>query len=388
MIRKKSIYLDYAATTPIDPRVIDKMSCCLGMDQGLFANPSSNHGLGVDAKAVIEAARLSVANLIGVVPRNIVFTGGATESINLALKGVALYYPDRGKHIVTCRTEHKAVLESCQYLETLGYSVTYLSPKANGLIDLKELKAALRTDTILVSLMQVNNETGIIQDLKAIGEITRQRGIFFHVDAAQSVGKIPVKPEDCSADLLSLTAHKLYGPKGIGALYVCDNPRVRLVSQMHGGGQERKFRAGTLATHQIVGLGEACRIAGEEMQVETKRIEALRDQFWQGLQDLPEVILNNEVEISVPHILNIRFQGVSNQDFLQALVLNGLAVSAASACQDTHLEPSHVLQAMGYTREEAWHSLRFSFGRFTTVFDIEQAILIIREHYLHLRGSK
>ena len=371
-----SIYLDYAATTPVDPRVVQKMQACLGLE-GAFANPASDHALGAVAKALVEEARAQVAKLLHTVPRSIIFTSGATESINLALKGVAHAYPDRGKHIMTAKTEHSAVLDSCAYLKSIGYEVTYLDPLPNGLIALEDFKAACRSDTVLISLMQVNNETGVVQDIAAMAAIARDRGIIFHVDAAQSVGKIPIDVQALKGDLLSFSGHKIYGPKGVGVLYVGDSPRIRLTPQMHGGGQERGFRAGTLATHQIVGLGEACRIARESMESDSKAIAALRDAFWQGIQVLPGVMANVSIANTVPHILNLRFEGLDAQSLIKGLAMDGLAFSQASACHATHLAPSYVLRAMGLSDQQAAASLRFSFGRFTSRDDIAQAIRTI-----------
>jgi cysteine desulfurase len=370
------IYLDYAATTPVDPRVIQKMQACLGLE-GAFANPASDHGLGKAAKALIEAARAEVAKLLHTVPRSIIFSSGATESINLALKGVAHAYHDRGKHIITAKTEHSAVLDSCAYLERMGYEVTYLDCLQSGLIALEDLRAACRSDTILISLMQVNDETEVVQDIAAMAAIARDRGIIFHVDAAQSVGKIPIDLRALKVDLLSFSGHKIYGPKGVGVLYVGDSPRIRLTPQMHGGGQERGLRAGTLATHQIVGMGEACRIAHESMKSDSQAITALRDTFWQGIQALPGVIANACVENTVSPILNLRFEGLDSQSLIQRLAAGGLAFSQASACHATHLAPSYVLRAMGLSDQQAAASLRFSFGRFTKPDDIARAIRTI-----------
>lgn len=378
----KPLYLDYAASTPVDEKVVEKMIQCLSME-GAFGNPSSNHQFGASAKQLIDAARESIAALLQATARQIIFTSGATESNNLAIKGVAKFYHSRGKHIVTSLSEHKSVLESCMDLEQQGFNVTYLKPKANGLIDLNELEAALRKDTILVSIMHVNNETGVIQDIASIGALTRRLGIFFHVDAVQSMGKIPLDVEKDCIDLLSVSAHKIYGPKGIGALYVGDNPRVRLEPLLHGGGQERKFRAGTLAVHQIVGMAEAFKIAEETRVLELSRIRSLRDQFWTGLQDLSGVYLNNATEVSLPYILNIRFEDIQKEPFLAAL--QDLAFSSASACNTINIEPSHVLLAMGLSSELAHRSFRFSFGRYTTADEIEFAIELIRKKYLQER---
>jgi cysteine desulfurase len=382
---KKPIYLDYAASTPVDKKVAEKMFHSLSMEAGTFGNPSSNHSFGISAKQLIEAARESIATLLHATSRQIIFTSGATESNNLAIKGIAKYYQNRGKHIVTSLSEHKSVLESCMDLEQQGFNITYLKPKANGLLDLNELETALRKDTILVSLMHVNNETGVIQDIARIGALTRRLGIFFHVDAVQSVGKIPLDVEQDCIDLLSISAHKIYGPKGIGVLYVGDNPRVRLVPLMQGGGQERKFRAGTLPTHQIIGMAEAFKIAEESRVIELNRIKNLRDRFWNGIQDLPGVYLNNTAEVSLPHILNIRFEEIMKEPFLATL--QDLAISSASACNTINIEPSHVLLAMGLSSELAHRSFRFSFGRYTTQSEIEFAVELIREKYLQGRNK-
>jgi len=379
MTKKKPIYLDYAATTPVDPRVAQKMGDCLSAE-GSFGNPASLHPFGTEALEKVENARKYIARLLHVAARQIIFTSGATEANNLAIKGVADFYLERGKHIVTLQTEHPAVLDTCAYLERKGFSVTYLRPKKNGLLDFDVFEAALREDTILVSIMHVNNETGVIQDIDSIGRITRRRGIFFHVDAAQSVGKIPIDLQKLKVDLMSLSAHKIYGPKGIGALYINDTPRVRLIPQLHGGGQERKMRAGTLATHQIIGMGEACRILLEDLGADLIKIKKLRDLFWEGIKNLPATFLNVELDTTLPSILNVRFESMEKQALITAF--KRLAFSTASACNSTSIEPSHVLRAMGYNDKEADHSFRFSFGRFTTIEEIEEAVAIIQEKYL------
>ncbi len=372
------IYLDYAATTPVDPYVAQKMAECLSRE-GIFGNPASQHAFGLKAQEKVEESRKNIANLINTVPRNLLFTSGATEANNLAIKGVAKFYQSRGKHIVTCKTEHKAVLDVCQQLEREGFSVTYLDVKPNGLIDREIFEAALRSDTVLVSMMQVNNETGVIQNIQAMGEITRERGIFLHVDAAQSLGKIPMDVQQLPVDLMSFSAHKIYGPKGIGALYVGDNPRVRLNAEMQGGDQERGMRAGTLATHQIVGFGEAAKMAVENVnQIKTgevNHIKACRDQFWASLGALPGVVLNSDLAVCVPHILNVGF----NQNILSRLLKQGLAISNGAACNTLTIEPSHVLRAMGLSQVEADCSIRFSFGRFTTAEEITAAVEMIGE---------
>lgn len=376
MSDKHPIYLDYSATTPVDMRVAEKMCSYLTMD-GVFGNAASrSHVFGWDAEAAVEEARKQVANLVGANPKEIVFTSGATESDNLAIKGVAHFYKKNGKHIVTCKTEHKAVLDTCRQLEREGYEVTYLEPEKNGLLDLNKLEAALRDDTILVSVMHVNNEIGVIQDIEAIGEICRNRKILFHVDAAQSPGKVPINLDELKVDLMSFSAHKVYGPKGIGALYVQRKPRVRLEAQMHGGGHERGMRSGTLATHQIVGMGEAFRIAGEEMLEESKRILSLRNRLWDGLKDMEEVYINGDMDQRIPGNINISFNYVEGESLLMAL--SDLAISSGSACTSASLEPSYVLRALGRNDELAHSSIRFSIGRFTTEQDVDYTIEHVR----------
>ena len=334
---KLPIYLDYAATCPVDPRVADQMMQCLTED-GIFGNPASrSHRFGWQAEERVDIARNQIADLINADPREIVFTSGATESNNLAIKGIAHFYGKKGKHIITSKTEHKAVLDPCRQLEREGYEVTYLEPQPSGLFELAQIKDAMREDTVLVSIMQVNNETGVIQDVKAIGELCRSRKIMFHVDAAQSIGKIDVDVKDMNIDLLSISAHKAYGPKGIGALYVSRKPRVRLEAQMHGGGHERGMRSGTLPTHQIVGMGEALRIAKEEMHSEGERILALRQRLYNGLKDIEEVYVNGHADQKVPGILNISFAYVEGESLIMAL--KDLAVSSGSACTSASLEP-------------------------------------------------
>ncbi|MDH5659977.1 MAG: IscS subfamily cysteine desulfurase, partial [Gammaproteobacteria bacterium] len=335
------------------------------------------------AEEAVDQARKDVADLINANPKEIVFTSGATESDNLAIKGIAHFYKKNGKHIVTCKTEHKAVLDTCRQLEREGYEVTYLDPEDNGLIDLDKLKAALRDDTILVSIMHVNNEIGVIQDIKAIGEITRERKIMFHVDAAQSAGKVPIDMDDLKVDLMSFSAHKIYGPKGIGALYVSRKPRVRLEAQMHGGGHERGMRSGTLATHQIVGMGEAFRLAKEEMATDNERIRMLRDRLLKGLSSIEETYINGDMEQRVPHNLNISFNFVEGESLIMAL--KELAVSSGSACTSASLEPSYVLRALGRNDELAHSSIRFSLGRFTTEEEIDFAVAKINDNIGKLR---
>lgn len=380
---KTPIYFDYSATTPVDKRVAEKMCDCL-TTEGNFGNPaSSSHQFGWKAEDAVEQARKDVAALINANPKEIVFTSGATESDNLAIKGIAHFYKKNGKHIITCKTEHKAVLDTCRQLEREGYEVTYLDPEKNGLIDLDKLKAAIRDDTILVSIMHVNNEIGVIQDIKAIGEITRERKIMFHVDAAQSAGKVPIDMEALKVDLMSFSAHKIYGPKGIGALYVCRKPRVRLEAQMHGGGHERGMRSGTLATHQIVGMGEAFRIAKLEMATDNERIRMLRDRLLNGLKDIEETYVNGDLEQRIPHNLNISFNFVEGESLIMAL--KELAVSSGSACTSASLEPSYVLRALGRNDELAHSSIRFSLGRFTTEEEIDFAVKKINENIGKLR---
>lgn len=376
MSDKHPIYLDYSATTPVDERVAEKM-CSYLTREGVFGNSASrSHAFGWEAEAAVEQARKHIADLVGANPKEIVFTSGATESDNLAIKGVAHFYRKKGKHIVTCKTEHKAVLDTCRQLEREGYEVTYLDPEPNGLVDLGKLEAALRDDTILVSIMHVNNEIGVIQDIAAIGELCRNKKILFHVDAAQSPGKTPINLEELKVDLMSFSAHKVYGPKGIGALYVQRKPRVRLEAQMHGGGHERGMRSGTLATHQIVGMGEAFRIAREEMEVENRRILALRERLWNGLKDMEEVYVNGDLDQRIPGNINISFNYVEGESLLMAL--KDLAISSGSACTSASLEPSYVLRALGRNDELAHSSIRFSIGRFTTEQDIDYTIEHVR----------
>jgi len=383
MTEIKSIYFDYAATTPVDPRVKEKMLQCLTLEDN-FGNPSSrSHVYGWNAEDMVEAARREVAALVNCEPREIVWTSGATESDNLAIKGAASFYQRKGKHIVTCKTEHKAVLDTCRYLENKGFEVTYLEPLSNGLIDLDELKAVIRDDTVLVSIMHVNNEIGIIQNLQAIGEITREKGVLFHVDAAQGLGKVAIDLQTINVDLMSFSGHKIYGPKGIGALFVRRKPRVRLEAQIHGGGHERGMRSGTLATHQIAGFGEACRIAKLDWDKDHKHIQALRDRLWNGLKDIEAVHLNSDLEKGYPGIFNISFNYVEGESLLMAL--KHLAVSSGSACTSASLEPSYVLRALGLNDELAHSSIRFSIGRFTTESDIDRAIEEVKVGISRLR---
>ncbi|NOX77232.1 MAG: IscS subfamily cysteine desulfurase [Gammaproteobacteria bacterium] len=380
---QRPIYMDYAATTPMDPRVAEKMVQFLTPD-GEFGNPASrSHPFGWHAEAAVEAARKQIADLINANPKEIVFTSGATESDNLAIKGVAHFYGKKGKHIVTSKTEHKAVLDSCRQLEREGFEVTYLDPEPNGLIDLVTLEAALREDTILVSIMHVNNELGVIQDIAAIGELTRPRGILFHVDAAQSAGKTGIDLSTMKVDLMSFSGHKIYGPKGIGALFVRRKPRVRLEAQMHGGGHERGMRSGTLATHQIVGMGEAFGLAKAEMEKDRAHITRLRDRLYNGVKDLEEVYVNGDMAHGVPNVLNISFNFVEGESLIMSL--KDLAVSSGSACTSASLEPSYVLRALGRNDELAHSSIRFSIGRFTTEAEIDHAITHVRKAIAKLR---
>jgi cysteine desulfurase len=377
------IYMDYSATTPVDERVAEKM-CAYLTRQGQFGNPASrSHEFGWKAEAAVEEARAQVANLINADPREIVWTSGATESNNLAIKGAAHFYRKQGGHIITLKTEHKAVLDSCRQLEREGYEVTYLDPEPSGLLDPAMLEASLRSDTVLVSVMHVNNEIGVIQDIAAIGELCRDRRIIFHVDAAQSAGKIPIDMEKLKVDLMSFSAHKIYGPKGIGALYVRRKPRVRLEAQMHGGGHERGLRSGTLPTHQIVGMGEAFRIAGEVMEDEARRIRGLRDRLWNGLNEMEEVYLNGDMDQRVPGNLNVSFNYVEGESLIMAL--KDMAVSSGSACTSSSLEPSYVLRALGRNDELAHSSIRFTLGRYTTREEIDYIVARVREKVAKLR---
>ncbi|QYK02851.1 IscS subfamily cysteine desulfurase [Shewanella psychrotolerans] len=380
---KLPIYLDYAATTPVDPRVAEKMMQCLTMD-GIFGNPASrSHRYGWQAEEAVDIARNQIAELINADPREIVFTSGATESDNLAIKGVAHFYHKKGKHIITSKTEHKAVLDTCRQLEREGYEVTYLEPAANGIIPLEKIEAAMREDTILLSLMHVNNEIGVIHDIDAIGELCRAKKVIFHVDGAQSVGKLPIDLQKTKVDLLSISAHKMYGPKGIGALYVSRKPRIRLEAAMHGGGHERGMRSGTLATHQIVGLGEAAAIAKTDMESDNARIRRLRDRLWDGIKHIEETYINGDVEQRYCGSLNVSFNFVEGESLMMAL--KDLAVSSGSACTSASLEPSYVLRALGLNDEMAHSSIRFSIGRFTTEEEIDHAIETITKSIGHLR---
>ncbi|WP_085247143.1 IscS subfamily cysteine desulfurase [Gilliamella mensalis] len=380
---KLPIYMDYAATAPVDPRVAEKMMQYLTPD-GIFGNPASrSHKFGWQAEEAVDIARNQIADLIGADSREIVFTSGATEADNLAIKGAAHFNQTKGKHIITCKTEHKAVLDTCRQLEREGYEVTYLAPESNGIINLDKLAEAMRSDTTVVSIMHVNNETGVIQDIEKIGEMCRERGIVFHVDATQSVGKLPIDVTNLKVDLMSFSGHKIYGPKGIGGLYVRRKPRVRIEAQMHGGGHERGMRSGTLPVHQIVGMGEAYRIAKEEMATEMPRLLTLKNRLWNGLKDIEEVYLNGSLEHSVPNILNVSFAYIEGESLMMAL--KDLAVSSGSACTSASLEPSYVLRALGLNDELAHSSIRFSIGRFTKEEEIDYVIKLIKESIGKLR---
>lgn len=381
MTVKTPVYLDYAATTPVDKRVAEKMIPYL---TETFGNPASNsHAFGWEAEEAVEKARADIATLINADPKEIVFTSGATESDNLAIKGAANFYKTKGKHLITVKTEHKAVLDTMRELERQGFEVTYLGVQENGLIDLEELKAAIRDDTILISVMWVNNEIGVVQDIPAIGEICRERKIVFHVDAAQACGKVPVDVEAAKIDLLSMSAHKVYGPKGIGALYVRRKPRVRLEAQMHGGGHERGFRSGTLPTHQIVGMGEAFRIAKEELEQDMAHYRKLRDIFLKGIEGIEEVYINGDLGHRAPNNLNVSFNFVEGESLIMAV--KELAVSSGSACTSASLEPSYVLRALGRNDELAHSSLRITFGRMTTEEEVQFAAELIKSKIGKLR---
>jgi len=377
----KPIYLDYSATTPVDPRVAAKMIPYLTEQ---FGNPASrSHAFGWEAEKAVEEARAEVAKLVNCDPRELVWTSGATESINLALKGAAHFYKDKGKHLITVKTEHKATLDTMRELERDGFEVTYLDVKPDGLLDLDAFKAALRPDTILVSVMYVNNEIGVIQDVGAIGEICRSRGIIFHVDSAQATGKIPVDLGALKVDLMSFSAHKTYGPKGVGALFVRRKPRVRIEAQMHGGGHERGMRSGTLPTHQIVGIGEAFRLARLEMATDNERVRMLRDRLWKGISQIEEVHLNGDLQRRVPHNLNVSFNFVEGESLIMGI--KEVAVSSGSACTSASLEPSYVLRALGRSDELAHSSIRFTVGRFSTEQEIDVTVDLIGRKIAKLR---
>jgi len=379
---KMPIYLDYSATTPVDPRVVDVMIPFL---KEQFGNPASrSHAYGWAAEEAVETAREHVAALVNADPREIVWTSGATESNNLAIKGAALFYGEtKGKHIITVKTEHKAVLDTFRDLERHGFEATYLDVQENGLIDMEALKAAIRPDTVLISVMFVNNEIGVIQDIPAIGELCREKGIIFHVDAAQATGKVNIDLQTLKVDLMSFCAHKTYGPKGIGALYVRRKPRIRLDAQIHGGGHERGMRSGTLATHQIVGMGESFRLAKLEMATELPRITALRDRLWKGLQQIDEIYVNGDLKQRVPHNLNVSFNFVEGESLIMAI--KDIAVSSGSACTSASLEPSYVLRALGRSDELAHSSIRFSIGRYTTEADVDFTIELLKTKVAKLR---
>ncbi len=379
----KPIYLDYASTTPVDDRVANKMMEFMKMD-GQFGNPASrSHYYGWTAESAVSQARKHVADLVNADPREIVWTSGATESDNLAIKGAAHFYQKKGKHVITVKTEHKAVLDACRQLEREGFDVTYLEPMGNGLLDIQELKSEIREDTILISVMHVNNEIGVIQDIESIGNICREKGIIFHVDAAQSAGKIPIDLQKLNVDLMSFSAHKIYGPKGIGALYVCRKPRVRLEAQIHGGGHERGLRSGTLPTHQIVGMGEAFRIAMLEMDKDFQHISALKHRLWDALKDMEEVYLNGDENERYPGIMNISFNFVEGESLIMAT--KDIALSSGSACTSASLEPSFVLRAIGRSDELAHSSLRMSIGRFTTEREIDHTVEVVKVAVKKLR---
>lgn len=380
---KLPIYLDYAATTPADPRVAQKMMQYLTLD-GTFGNPASrSHRFGWQSEEAVDVARNQIAELVGADAREIIFTSGATESDNLALKGAAHAYQHKGKHIITSKTEHKAVLDSCLQLEREGFAVTWLTPQPDGTLPLSAIEAAIRDDTVLVSIMHVNNETGVVQDIAAIGELCHARDILFHVDATQSVGKLPVDLGQLKVDLMSFSAHKIYGPKGIGALYVRRKPRIKLEAQIHGGGHERGMRSGTLPVHQIVGMGEACRIARAEQEREMARLRQLRYRLWHGISELDDVFLNGDLARGAANILNISFDHVDGESLIMAL--KDLALSSGSACTSASLEPSYVLRAMGISETLAHSSLRFSLGRFTTEEEIDYAVALVQKSVKRLR---
>jgi cysteine desulfurase len=380
-LARKPIYLDYSSTTPIDPRVAEKM---IPFITEHFGNPASrSHSFGWTAEEAVEEARDEVAKLVNADPREIVWTSGATESNNLAIKGASHFYSTKGKHILTIATEHKAVIDAVRELEREGYTATYLEPEPNGMVDLEKFKKAIRPDTVLASVMIVNNEIGVIQDIEALGNICREHNVIFHVDAAQATGKVDIDLEKLPVDLMSFSAHKTYGPKGIGALYVRRKPRIRIEAQMHGGGHERGMRSGTLATHQIVGMGEAFRIARIEMQLENERIRKLRDKLLHGLQDMEEVYVNGDLKHRIPHNLNISFNYVEGESLIMAV--KDIAVSSGSACTSASLEPSYVLRALGRSDELAHSSIRFSIGRFTTEADVDFTIQLLKEKIQKLR---
>ncbi len=382
-MNNKPIYMDYSATTPVDKRVAEVMVKYLTMDGDFGNSGSRSHYYGWQAEDAVDKARKQVADLVGADPKEIVWTSGATESDNLAIKGIAHFYQKKGKHIVTLKTEHKAVLDTCRQLEREGFEVTYLDPDSNGILNLNVLKNAIREDTILVTIMHVNNEIGVIQDIEAIGNLCREHKVYFHVDAAQSAGKVEIDLSKLPVDLMSFSAHKIYGPKGIGALYVRRKPRVRIESQMHGGGQERGMRSGTLAVHQIVGMGEAFAIAKEQMKEDIQRISKLKDRLVAGFSDMEEVVINGDLDQRYPGIMNISYNYVEGESLMMAI--SDIAVSSGSACTSASLEPSYVLRALGLSDELAHSSIRFSIGRFTTEEDIDRAIELVRSKVEKLR---
>ncbi len=380
---KFPIYLDYAATTPVDKRVAEKMMKFLTMD-GCFGNPASrSHDFGWKAEEAVEIARKEVADLVNADAKEIVWTSGATESDNLAIKGAAKFYRKKGNHIITCKTEHKAVLDTCRQLEREGFEVTYLEPEPNGLIDLEKLKQAITDQTIIISIMHVNNEIGVIQDIEQIGAIAKEKGVLFHIDAAQSAGKIPLDVKAINVDMVSFSAHKIYGPKGIGALYVKRKPRIRLEALIHGGGHERGMRSGTLPTHQIVGMGEAFRLARLEMEQDAAKLVELKQALWSKISDMEEIYLNGDLDKGAPNILNVSFNFIEGESLVMAL--KELAVSTGSACTSASLEPSYVLRALGRSDELAHSSIRFSFGRYTKLEEVEYTASIIKDKVAKLR---
>ena len=379
----KPLYFDYASTTPVDTRVVDKMKDCLSID-GSFGNPGSrSHAFGWQAEELVEEARINVSNLLNCDPREIIWTSGATESDNLAIKGAANFYKEKGKHIITSKIEHKAVLDTCRQLESEGFEITYLDPDENGAISIKTIEDNIRKDTTLVSLMHINNEIGVINDIDKIGDLCRENGVIFHVDAAQSAGKINIDLSSLKVDLMSFSAHKIYGPKGIGALYVRRRPRIRLQPLFHGGGQERGIRAGTLPTHQIVGMGEAFKIAMNEMTKDHEKISSHRDTLWEGLNDMEEIYVNGSVDTGYPGIFNLSFNYVEGESLIMAL--KNIAVSSGSACTSASLEPSYVLRAIGRPDELAHSSIRFSFGRFTTKDEVDSTVELVKDSVSQLR---
>ncbi|UDG79289.1 Cysteine desulfurase IscS [Candidatus Ecksteinia adelgidicola] len=380
---KLPIYLDYSATTPVDIRVSEKMMKFLTIDGNFGNSASRSHKFGWQAEEAVDIARNQISELVGADSREIIFTSGATESNNLAIKGIAQFYRKKGNKIITSKTEHKSVLDTCRQLESEGFNVTYLTPKKNGIIDLEKIKSAICNDTILISIMHVNNETGVVQDIKSIGEICRERGIIYHVDATQSVGKLPINLNILKVDLMSFSGHKIYGPKGIGALYVSRHPRIRIIAQIHGGGHERGMRSGTLPVHQIVGLGEACHIAQIEMKTDMIRLKSFRDFLWNGLKNIEELHLNSDLQHGISNILNVSFNYVEGESLIMAL--KNLAISSGSACTSSSLEPSYVLRAMGINDELAHSSIRFSLGRFTKKEEIDYTIQLVFKSINRLR---